>query len=159
MGYFEQFDGACSQNTYWPKDFTIDPGLMSQAQAEAEAVANGAMPKGVVECGGNGNCQSGGTTPPDPVQSMADWFYIDGIDGSASGPTEFDSDHLMFTAPESNLDIGGGYINCHFENSTQGSRDFIYHYCPTAGPKATRMGCGSAVDTTGTAWRVLLEGP
>jgi hypothetical protein len=170
MQYYE--NAECGFNSYWPKQFTIDPALMAQAQNEANAVANGAKPKGVIECANwDAACHTGMTTEPDPVKSGDNWFYLDGANATNDPNAGFNSANLMFTAPESSLVINpdsgfsfadGGLIpelDCHFDNLITASRVWIYHYCPTTGPKPTRMGCGSAVDSNGKAWRVLLEAP
>jgi len=171
MQYYE--NSECNGNTHWPKQFTVDHGLMAQAQAEAEAVANGTAPKGQLTCANwDANCMTGVTTNPSPGQDGDEWFYIDGTDPNT-----------MFTAPESALVISqdGGFscskppcgppdyqvgdagtipaLDCHFVNGITAARVWIYHYCPTTGPVPTRMGCGSAVDASGKAWRVLLEAP
>jgi len=169
MNYYQ--NSECALNTYWPKQLTVDPTLMSQAQAEAEAVANGAAPQGTLSCAED-PCVT------DPIQSQDEWFYMDG-----------DNANLMYTAPESTLVIGPGtgycppanngcgmpadymaafdggmggtipMLDCHFTNNITAARADIYHFCPGSGPKPSRMGCGSAVDANGKAWRVLLEGP
>ena len=72
----------------------------------------------------------------------------------------------MFTAPESSLVINPNppwqnytLLDCHWITPVTAARAWIYHYCPSAGPKPSRMGCGSAVDANGKSWRVLLEAP
>jgi hypothetical protein len=124
-----QYDSGCnpSTGTYWPIKFTIDAGVNSVAQAEAERVAAGGQPNG-------DNWADGG-----------DQFWIGNISPQRQGE-EFMSADLMYTA----RDLNPTSMACNLTKDWELARGFLIHYHPCMGPIATKMGCGAAVTADGT---------
>ena len=130
---------------------TEDPSLGSIAQMEADAVADGQCPRGPQSCGGH-----------------AEMLYLDGWQG------DYLSRDAMFTAPESSMMVGNPLWSnqdgqlfplhaCQFTG--EHANVMLYHYCvwegtdnPIPSTQPTRIGCGTAVDTSGVTWRVIKLG-
>jgi hypothetical protein len=142
--------------------------LSAIADEEAKAVADGGDPKGPVVCGGSPCGPLDG--PMFNLGGGASWLHIDGWVG------EWIAKDAMFTAAETNMIIQANPLwtdqqgNPIYERACQFNTEFsnaiLYHYCNwegmgVAGDPSTqpsRVGCGVAVDSEGTTWRVVKLG-
>jgi hypothetical protein len=149
-----------------------DPALNAEAQAEADAVAAGAPPKGIQDiAGGSAQCPDGPF-----CDSGSTGMYVFMSSGLADVPdvdSNLDniakSQHRLYTSPDADWFIQFGapasLKACGFFRGSMIMRGTFFDFPDGPGIPGgldwgiSKIGCGVAVDTNGITWRTFKLAP